>query len=194
MAPIFGSRLHNGETTDYGFYRLPRIGERIGVVEDWGGTPKRRQGFWRYNPQCIHEFVGQCEAAPTVAAGALRGIPRAPPQRLRMEGGHLAVLAEDGISGTDEYGHLWGTDGKPLLRVAGLSDFTLRDHRCRAVSTELTPRWLPKAIVATLCDGAAPTVAAAAASRAHPTTMLGARKHAIKMHTHWMTLAQDRGS
>ena len=90
-----------------------------------------------------------------------------------MEGGHLAVLAEDGISGTDEYRRLWGTDGKPLLRVAGLSDFTLRDHRCRAVCTELTPRWLPKATVAALCDGAALTVAAAAASGAHPTTMLG---------------------
>jgi hypothetical protein len=105
MAAIFESRLHNGETSDYGFYRLPRIGERIGIVEDWGGTPKRQQGFRQYNPQCIHEFVGQCacEAASTVAAGALRGIPRAPPQRLRMEEGHLAVLAEDGISGANEY-------------------------------------------------------------------------------------------
>ena len=58
MATIFESRLHNGETSDYGFYRLPRIGERIGIVEDWGGTPKRQQGFRQLNPQCIHEFVG----------------------------------------------------------------------------------------------------------------------------------------
>ena len=85
----------------------------------------------------------------------------------------MAVLADDGISGADEYGRLWASDGKPLVRVAGLSDFTLRDHRCRAVCTELTPRWLQPATAAALRAGAATTVAASAASSEHHATMLG---------------------
>ena len=91
MAAIFESRLHNGEATDYGFYRLPRIGERIGIVEDWAGTPKRHQGFRHYNPQCIHEFVGQCRRSSVDGGGRrARGIPRRL-AALRMESGHLAV-------------------------------------------------------------------------------------------------------
>ena len=87
-------------------------------------------------------------------------------------------MADDGISGMVG-GTLIGMDGNLLSRVAGKSDYALRDLKCKSVCEAVEPKWRrtskDAASKALLCPRVVPSRSYAAAGTTRPaqTTMIG---------------------